>query len=127
MSDQQFNSMNMKFCEFCMNIMDIQSTGNKLELVCSIPCKQFENKLKQKTLDKKLVEPILLSRRLVDNVDTQQLFNINTIYDPSLLRISKYCNNCNKNTLSVINKSYDSKMDNDLICVECKSVSKTNV
>ena len=125
MSNQHNSNMNLKFCEYCMNIMDIHSTKDTLKLVCSIPCNQSITASKLNDYEQEQIDPILLSSRLIDNFDTQNAPNINTIYDPSLLRVFKQCNTCSKKTLFVLHKSHDGKLDNDLICVECKNKIKT--
>lgn len=130
MFNQSHNNMNLKFCKYCMNIMDIHSTNDTLKLVCSIPCKQSKLSLESQNIDEpdkkihdqeqKSVDPVLLSKRIIDNVDTHQSHNMNTIHDPSLLRVFKKCDNCDRNTLFVLHKAHDGKIGNDLICTICR-------
>lgn len=122
MSNQHNNSLSLKFCEYCMNIMDVYSFEDQLHFVCSIPCKQSKLKSEQEQEAYDMSdEPILLSKRLIDNCDTKNIPNINTVHDQTLLRVLKHCNVCNKITSFVLYKHHDSKMDNKLICIECQN------
>ena len=70
MSDQQNQNLNLKFCEYCMNIMDVYSSNDELHFVCSIPCQQSKTQQDQE-LELETDGPILLSKRLIDNYDTK--------------------------------------------------------
>ena len=84
------NTGNLKFCQYCHNIMNALSEKNGLIWNCSIECQQsVENP--NNTIEQKLV---ILSRTDDDDMNIHlNPHNQYTIYDPTLLRCRRECKN----------------------------------
>lgn len=86
---------NLKFCQYCNNLMNALSENNQLIWKCSIECQQSIDKLSE------FVESglVVLSRTDDDDMNIHlNPHNQYTIHDPTLLRCRRVCINADKHS-----------------------------
>jgi len=111
-----FNKGNVNFCSNCHNLMIASSDDSKLKWECSIECSNEDDNI----ID---VPIVLLESSNIDGTDTQtNQYDANfTTDDPTLLRCSTLCKNCNQTVEALIFKENVATNNSSFICTICKS------